>query len=42
MQFTLAENLGKSLAEVRSWPDAEVEAWFAFYAARKELNDAKE
>lgn len=34
MDFVLAENLGKSLAEVRSMPHVEYVEWAAFYTWR--------
>lgn len=37
LDFLLAEKLGKTLAEIRALPNAEVEAWRAFHRVRGEL-----
>lgn len=42
MDFVLAEQLGKSLAEVRAMPHAEYVEWAAFYTWRHAAQDHAE
>lgn len=37
IDFVLAENLGKSLSEIRSMPNAEIVQWRAFLHYRDEM-----
>lgn len=37
--YALAEKLGKTIGETRSLPQAEIDGWFAYFAAKKEINE---
>lgn len=40
--FVLAEALGKTLPEIRSWPNAEITEWKAFYVYRTAMQNMED